>query len=97
MVSSALARTEVLRALLFEGEIGVARGREALARVDIVRVNDRVLNAAGALLPADLRSLDAIHLATAQQLGRDLGQMVTYDERMIDAARQLGIKSASPS
>jgi len=96
-VSSALARTEVLRALLLEGEIGVARGRAALARVDMVRVNDRVLNAAGALLPADLRSLDAIHLATAQQLGRDLGQVVTYDERMIDAARQLGIKTASPS
>ena len=96
-MSSALARTEVLRALLLEGEIGVARGRAALARVDMVRVNDRVLNAAGALLPADLRSLDAIHLATAQQLGRDLGQVVTYDERMIDAARQLGIKTASPS
>jgi len=97
LVSSALARTEVLRALLLEGEIGVARGRAALARVDMVRVNDRVLNAAGALLPADLRSLDAIHLATAQQLGRDLGQVVTYDERMIDAARQLGINTASPS
>ena len=96
-MSSALARTEVLRALLLEGEIGVARGRAALARVDMVRVNDRVLNAAGALLPADLRSLDAIHLATAQQLGRDLGQVVTYDERMIDAARQLGINTASPS
>lgn len=97
LVSSALARTEVLRGLLLEGEIGVARGRAALIRVDMVRVNDRVLNAAGALLPADLRSLDAIHLATAQQLGRDLGQVVTYDERMIDAARQLGIKTASPS
>ena len=96
-MSSALARTEVLRALLWEGEFGVARGRAALARVDMVRVNDRVLNAARALLPPDLRSLEAIHLATAQQLGRDLGQVVTYDERMIDAARQLGINTASPS
>lgn len=97
LVSSALARTEVLRALLLEGEAGLARGRAALARVDLVRINDRVLNAAGALRPADLRSLDAIHLATAQQLGRDLGQVVTYDERMIDAARGLGVKTTSPT
>jgi predicted nucleic acid-binding protein len=82
-VASALARTEVLRALLFEGEQGIARGRRVvLATVELVRVNDRVLDAAGVLLPADLRSLDAIHLATAQQLGGDLGQIVTHDDNM---------------
>lgn len=97
LVSSALARTEVLRALLGEGEAGVARGRTVLARIDLVRVNDRVLNAAGTLTPADVRSLDAIHLATAQQLGGDLGTLVSYDERMIVTARQLGIKTASPT
>jgi predicted nucleic acid-binding protein len=96
LVSSALARAEVLRALLLEGEAGTARAHAVLARIDLIRVNDRVLNAAGALLPPDLRSLDAIHLATAGQLGQDLGQVVTYDERMADAARQLGMKAASP-
>ncbi len=97
LVSSALARTEVARALLFEGDAGIARGRSVLSRLDLIRVNDRVLNAAGTLLPPDLRSLDAIHLTTAQQLGAELSQMVTYDERMIDAARDLGIRTASPS
>lgn len=96
LVSSALARAEVLRALLLEGEAGTARAHAVLARIDLIRVNDCVLNAAGALLPPDLRSLDAIHLATAGQLGQDLGQVVTYDERMADAARQLGMKAASP-
>ena len=96
LVSSALARAEVFRALLLEGEAGMARGHAVLARIDLIRVNDRVLNAAGALLPPDLRSLDAIHLATAAQLGQDLGQVVTYDERMADAARHLGMKAASP-
>jgi len=96
LVSSALARAEVLRALLLEGEAGMARGHSVLARIDLIRVNDRVLNAAGALSPPDLRSLDAIHLATAGQLGQDLGQVVTYDERMADAARHLGMKAASP-
>jgi predicted nucleic acid-binding protein len=96
LVSSALARTEVLRALLLEGEEGVARGRAVLARLDLVRVNDRVLNAAGVLLPVEMRSLDAVHLATAQQLGRDLGHVATYDDRMIDAARALGLKTTTP-
>ena len=50
-----------------------------------MRLNDRILNAAGALLPADLGSLDAIHLVTAQQLGADLNQIAWYDERMLDA------------
>jgi len=97
LMSSALARAEVVRALLLEGEVGVERGKAVLDRIDMVRVNDRVLNVAGSLLPAELRSLDAIHLATAQLLGRDLGQVITYDDRMVDAARQLGIKTASPA
>ncbi|MEO7836051.1 MAG: type II toxin-antitoxin system VapC family toxin [Acidimicrobiales bacterium] len=97
LVSSALARTEVLRALALEGEEGMARGRAVIGSVELVRVSDRVLNAAGALLPSDLRSLDAIHLATAKQLGSDLAQVVTYDNRMLDAARHLAMRTASPS
>ncbi len=97
IVSSALARTEVLRALLLESEAGVARGRAVLGRIDLIRVNDRILDAAGVLLPTELRSLDAIHLASAQLLGSDLGQLVAYDERMLSTARELGIAVASPT
>jgi len=60
-------------------------------------VNDRVLNAAGALLPEEMRSLDAIHLATAQQLGADLARIVTYDERMATAAKELGFAVSAPA
>lgn len=97
LVSSALARAEVLRALLDEGESGLARGRVVLGRIDLIRVNDRVLNAAGTLLAADLRSLDAIHLATALQLGSDIRQIVTYDDRMAGAAADLGLRTATPA
>lgn len=97
LVSSALARTEVLRALLLEGDEGAARGRAVLASLDLLRVNDRVLNAAGTILPDDLRSLDAIHLATAQGLGSDLSRVVTYDKRMSEAARRVGLQTASPT
>ncbi len=97
LVSSALARTEVLRSLLLEGDEALARGRSVLDRVELIRVNDRILNAAATLLPVEVRSLDAIHLATARQLEADLGRVVTYDERMLNAASQLGIRTAAPS
>jgi predicted nucleic acid-binding protein len=96
-VSGALARTEVLRALLLEGDEGVARGRSVLDRVDLIRVNDRILNAAATLLPAEVRSQGAIHLATAQELAADLGRVVTYDERMLAAATELGMPTAAPA
>jgi predicted nucleic acid-binding protein len=97
LVSSALARTEVLRALLLEGDEGLARGRSVLDRVDLIRVNDRILNAAATLLPVEVRSLDAIHLATARELAADLGRLVSYDERMLNAASQLGVRTAAPT
>jgi predicted nucleic acid-binding protein len=96
LVSSALARTEVLRALLPAGDEALNRGRAVLQRIDLVRVNDRILNAAGVLRPRDLRSLDAIHLATAQELGDELTALVTYDDRMIAAATQMGYKVVQP-
>lgn len=97
LVSSALARTEVLRALLLEGEAGVARGRAVLGRIDLIRINDRILNAAGVLVPPELRSLDAIHIVSAQLLGIDLRQLVTYDDRMLATAHDLGITTVSPA
>jgi predicted nucleic acid-binding protein len=97
LLSSALARTEVLRALLPAGDTAIDRGRDVLRRLDLLRVNDRVLSAAGVLRPLDLRSLDAIHLATAQQLGPELTALVTYDERMATAGKQLGLKIVQPA
>lgn len=96
LVSSALARTEVLRALLSAGDEAVTRGHAVLQRIDLVRVNDRILNAAGVLRPSELRSLDAIHLATAQELGDDLRAIVTYDDRMVAAAKHLGYRIVQP-
>lgn len=58
-----------------------------------MRDNDRVPTLAGALLPNELRSLGAVHLATAGRLGSDLGEIVTYDEHMSVAARAIGTRS----
>lgn len=96
-VSSALARAEVGRALLPFGPAATQRGDAVLARIDLVRVNEKVLRAAGELLPEEMRTLDAIHLVTAQQLGEDLAQIVTYDARMKAAADGLGLKAVAPT
>ncbi len=97
LVSSALARTELLRALLPFGDIAVAAGRRVLLRIELARINDRVLSTAATLRPLELRSLDAIHLATAGQFGDEIAQLVTYDKRLADAAEQLGHRVVMPS
>lgn len=96
LVTSALARTEVARALMPSGTEAVSRGADVLQRLQLVRVNERVLREAGSVELAELRSLDAIHLASAQQLGSYVKQIVTYDERMADAATSLGWSVAAP-
>ena len=97
LVSSALARTEVARALMPAGSAAVARGHDVLRRIQLLRISNRVLRDAGLMEPADLRSLDAIHLASAAQLGSSVREVVTYDARMADAARAAGWSVASPS
>jgi uncharacterized protein len=95
-VSSALLRTESLRAVRHLGPDALAAVREGLRRVDLIGIDDRILDAAGTLEPLVLRTLDAIHLSTALAVGDDLEGIVTYDERMIDAARLLGLSTATP-
>jgi predicted nucleic acid-binding protein len=95
-VSSALAKTEVVRALLPLGPLAIRRGVDVLARIDLVRISDRVLAAAGEIMPAEVRSLDAIHLATAQQFGSEVARIVTYDVRMAAAASAIGWSVVSP-
>jgi len=97
VVVSALARTEVARALLPLGPAAVQRGQEVLSRVELIRVTDRILVDAGSLLPARLRSLDAIHIATMRQLGGSLRRVITYDSRMAEAASAMGMTTVAPT
>ncbi len=97
LITSALSRTEVARALLPFGPAAIARGDDVFRRLDVIRINDRILRAAGALLPLELQSLDAIHLATAIEIGADLAWVCTYDERMAAAGAQLGLTVVAPS
>lgn len=84
------------RAVRHLGPDALATVREGLRRVDLIGVDDRILHAAGTLEPQVLRTLDAIHLATALAIGDDLEVVVTYDDRMLDGARLLGLATATP-
>lgn len=95
-VSSALLRAEALRAVRHLGADILTQTRGALRSVDLIAVTDTVLEVAGALEPRVLRTLDAIHLATALSLADDLDAVVTYDDRMAEGARLLGIAVMSP-
>ena len=94
--SCALARVEVLRAVRHHGPAAIARAHQIVERLELMRLDDGLLDAAARLPIEPLRSLDAIHLAAAQRLGHDLSVLVSYDERMLAAARRLGIPVASP-
>lgn len=96
LVSSALARAEVLRAVVGHGETARKTAESVLARLELLRVNDRVLRAAGMLPPAGLRTLDAIHLASALTLSDNLTHVVCYDDRLTDAASECGLTTAAP-
>jgi predicted nucleic acid-binding protein len=94
--SSAVLRVEVLRAVRPHGQLAEAAARERLRRVRLIAVDAPVLDAA-TLQPSPLHCLDAIHLATARQLGGDLGVISTYDRRLAAAASELGMPVASPA
>lgn len=99
VMSSALARVEVLRALK-RIDASAAAWRQAervLARIALVRVDDAVLDGAAAIDPPELRSLDAVHLATALGIGERIAALVTYDSRLQDAARQTGLQVLVPA
>ena len=96
-VSSALARAEVPRAVWTHGPAAVTRAGAALGRTRLLRLDDDLLDAAARLGPGLLRSLDAIHLASAQALRSELAGLVTYDRRMADGASLVGLPVEAPS
>lgn len=96
-VSATLLRTETVRALRRSGNdhlVGTAR--RLFGGLVLVRLDEPLLDRAGGLDPAELRSLDAVHLAAAMSIGPDLAVVLTYDNRLLDAALSHGLDVESP-
>ncbi|MGH7881790.1 MAG: type II toxin-antitoxin system VapC family toxin [Candidatus Dormibacteraceae bacterium] len=95
--SSMLLKTEVLRTTAKFSENHTLWADNILQWVNYVQLDEGLMERAGRLTPTVLRSLDAVHLTAALSLGEALGVVVSYDKRMIDAAREWGIPVASPN
>lgn len=95
LVSCSLARVEVVRAVRAHGPRPVRTAHELLSVIELIQLDDELLDLAGELDPP-LRSLDAIHLAAALELGDELEAVVTYDAHMSQAAEALGLPVAAP-
>jgi len=98
LVTSALARVEVVRAVLIGGPAAITQARRQLSRLDQILLSTEVLDRAATLSPnGQLRSLDGIHLAAAHVVGADLRAVVTYDHRLANAAHDLGFAVEMPA
>lgn len=96
-VTSDLARAELIRAARRVAPDRAVAARQLLEAMIVVEVATAVFEEAGRLDPAGLRTLDAVHLAAALDLGDDLTAIVTYDNRLADAAQSLGIAVVAPA
>lgn len=94
LVSSALLETE-LRRLAVRLGLDQLAVTDLLARVDLVDPPRSLFHEAGLLPGTHLRSLDALHLATALRVDADT--LIAYDARLLDAARSLGLRVHSPA
>jgi predicted nucleic acid-binding protein len=97
MVSSVLVEVEVARALRREDPAALPTAAQVLARLHLVDVSPAIRSAAGAFPTPTLRSLDAVHLATARLSSSSTSDtFVAYDARLLAAAREGGFDVAAP-
>jgi uncharacterized protein len=97
LVSSALHRTEVPRAVWRADPSALPRSLRQMRGVDKVAVSTSILDSASVIPPQTLPSSDAVHLASALSIRRQLTAFVAYDKRLLAAARDAGLPTASPA
>lgn len=95
-VSSALLRIEVTRAVARAMPALLPEARDLLTAFSYIAIDDEIVDAAMDEPDRRLRSLDAIHLATARILAPELDALVGYGDRLIKAAADAGLTTASP-
>lgn len=95
--TSALGRVELMRTVARYGDSGQSdRARYLLDGLDILPLTEPMMTLAESIGPATLRSLDAIHLAAAAFFKQQLITFVTYDHRLLEGCRNIGLTTASP-
>jgi predicted nucleic acid-binding protein len=95
--TSRVGVVETTRAAARRDRFDQDRLERVLLAIEVVEIDERIANEAAAIVPPALRTLDAIHLATALALADEVEAFVTYDVRLADAARSLGLPVVSPA
>lgn len=97
VVTSVITATELIRAVRRVNPDLEAVANAVIDALTLADLEVGILAAAGMLPPPQMRTLDAIHVATALALDGELDALVTYDARMAAAARSAGLSVAQPS
>lgn len=96
VASSRIGITETHRAVRRKVD-APAHVAAILRSIEVVELDEAIARQAASVGPPALRTLDAIHLATAIALGGELDAFVTYDDRLAAAARALGLPVVRPA
>ena len=94
--TSVVGLVEVRRAAARRPGVPSGRVEAVCSRIAAIALDAAVAGVAGTVEPPALRTLDAVHLASAAALADDLEALVTYDRRLAEAAAALGLPTASP-
>lgn len=95
--SSTVIRVEVPRAVWRADPTALPESYRVIRRMVEVELSDEVLARAASVRPMALRAVDAIHLASALTLRDQLTTFVAYDKRLVAAAKEAGLPTASPA
>lgn len=96
LVSSELAKVELLRSARRAGTATLLEARALVDQLFLMQLSGSAIDMAAEIGEPMLRSLDALHLASAVLLGDDLTDFVTYDHRLAAAAAEAGLPVTTP-
>jgi predicted nucleic acid-binding protein len=96
LATSAIGHVELMRAAARVGPNAVALARNVASMIDALVLTDTIASAAATIPPPELRTLDAIHLATAHIHRKTLTAFCAYDRRLLDAAESQGLPIVCP-
>lgn len=96
LATNAIGHIELIRAAARTGPNAVALARNVASTIDTVVLTDTIASAAATIPPAELRTLDAIHLATAYIHRKTITAFCAYDRRLLEAAESQGLPTVSP-
>jgi uncharacterized protein len=97
LVSSALLAVEARRGAIRNDVRALPRVDLMLSQFTLLAISEAIIESASRLPDPTLRSLDAIHLATALLVREDIDALVSYDDRLLASAAAHGISTASPA